>query len=234
MSLRRMMMAGGAGSPTDPNWANVSSLLHFDGTDGSTTLTDQKGKTWTAAGNAQIDTAQSKFGTASCLYDGSGDYIYGNGSTDFAFGSGDFTVELWVRPAALTGPHILFDFRPAGTNSGDYPYCYIDATNIVYNTNATDRIVAAHGISTGSWVHIALARASNVARVFVGGTQKGSGYTNAQSMLVGTNRPTFGATGGNTAGQFGFNGHHDDIRITKGVARYTANFTPPTAAFPDS
>ena len=72
-------------------------LLHMNGTDASTTFTDESGKTWTANGNAQIDTASYKFATGSGLFDGGGDYIDTPDNADFNFGSGDFTIDLQMR-----------------------------------------------------------------------------------------------------------------------------------------
>ena len=87
------------GPTNDPYWANVVLLLHMDGTDGSTTFTDSSSyaRAMTAAGNAQIDTAEFKFGTASGLFDGTGDSVQTPNGADFQF-LGDFTVEAWVRP----------------------------------------------------------------------------------------------------------------------------------------
>ncbi|MGQ3180207.1 MAG: hypothetical protein ACT6SC_21675, partial [Blastomonas fulva] len=85
----------------DPYFGNVVSLLHFNGTSGSTTFTDQKGRAWTGFGNAQITTAGSVFGGGALALDGNGDWIETATSTDFVF-AGDFTIECWLRLAAQT------------------------------------------------------------------------------------------------------------------------------------
>jgi hypothetical protein len=77
--------------------AYTKALLHMDGTDASTTFTDESGKTWTRSGDAQIDTDQYKFETASGKFDGSGDYVYTGDSADWDAGSGDYTVDYWAR-----------------------------------------------------------------------------------------------------------------------------------------
>jgi hypothetical protein len=77
---------------TDPSFASVSALLHFDGSDGSTTFTDVTGTIWTANGNAQIDTAQSVFGGASGLFDGTGDFITTPDATKFSLSNADFCI----------------------------------------------------------------------------------------------------------------------------------------------
>src|SRR3990172_8980810 len=79
------------------------SLLHGDGVDGSTTFTDEDGRIWTPSGNAQIDTAQKKFGTGSMLFDGTGDYISTPDSIDFFFGTENFTVDLQYLKNSLPG-----------------------------------------------------------------------------------------------------------------------------------
>ena len=89
---------------TDPNFANVSLLLHGNDTNGSTTITDSSPspKTVTAVGNAQISTAQSKFGGASIAFDGNGDWCQIANNVAFKFGSGNFTIEYWFYPTDLT------------------------------------------------------------------------------------------------------------------------------------
>jgi len=94
-------ISGGIGG----NASFTKLLLHCDAADASTTFTDSSaaGHNFTAAGNAQIDTAQFKFGTSSALFDGTGDYINdATGSSDFAFGTGDFAVDFWVRRENMT------------------------------------------------------------------------------------------------------------------------------------
>jgi hypothetical protein len=90
----------GAATPTDPNFADVSLLLHGDGANGSTTIIDSSPtpKTVTAFGNAQISTAQSKFGGASIALDGTGDYASTGNSSDLLMGSAVFTIECWFYP----------------------------------------------------------------------------------------------------------------------------------------
>src|SRR5512140_3292044 len=87
--------------PTVPGYAldddYTVSLLHMNGSDGSTVFWDESARLWTAAGNARIDTAQSKFGGASALFAGTGGYINTADSADWDTGPGDFTVDLWVR-----------------------------------------------------------------------------------------------------------------------------------------
>ena len=226
------MMAASAmrdGEPVpggDPHWANVVSLLHFDGEDGSTTFTDEKGKVWTPIGATQLDTAQVKFGSASASFSGS--YLDASASADFAFLTGDFTVEMFYRSTQFGGgggPTLM------DTRFGSY-----GAEVVIYNPNMTNDLIfhsggtraVATGLSNAVWIHIALSRMSGVTRFFVDGVQHGLDFPDARSYDGQVVR-----LGANYTGASSLTGHIDEFRITKGVARYTSNFTPPTAPFPN-
>lgn len=203
----------------------------MEGTDASTLFVDEPGNTWTANGNAQVDTAQKKFGSSSALFDGSGDYLSGANNADFAFGSGDFTIDFWVMPNvnSTTGGMALYDGRPLSTH-GAYITIYLDPTNhINFVTNGAYAITGTT-LSAGSWYHIALTRSGNATRLFVNGTQTGNTYTDTNSYINGANRPLIGNLGFNLTG-YGFNGWIDEFRITKGVARWASNFSPPTSPY---
>lgn len=227
----------------DPNFSSVVFLSHFDGTDGSTTITDVKGHTVTANGNAQIDTAQSKFGGASLLLDGTGDYVTSPDSADWQFPIGtDFTVEGWVRFAALTGNHVFCSQYENTTNMRSW--FFRRTTGDLLTFQAHPFTGASNGVTfnkvegswtpvVDTWYHVAYARASGTGRLYAAGVKiaedfEGSGVMDSNQPLV------FGAINSGGFTQF-LNGWLDDWRITKGVARYTgATYTVPTAAFPDS
>ena len=219
---------GAAGRNSDPYWANVVALLHFDGADGSTTFTDQTGKLWSAEGGAKISADAYAFGGAS-LYLPAGAQIKTTGSSDFAFGLGDFTIEGW------------FDPRKAGSGNGD---------GIFFSNgiNASDGITLALNNNYGLELRTSLSN-----RFYVPGTthiaSAGIAFLSisrvGSTVYVGVNGQvaSYSYDFGNTAfapeiviGQSGasYIGYIDDFRITKGVARYTANFTPPTAPFPSA
>lgn len=225
----RFRVAGGSGGGgADPNYASVMSLLHFDGADASTSFTDQIGHTWTASGNAQIDTAQSQFGGASLLLDGSGDWIDSSTSTTFYLPA-DFTIEFWIRPTGVSGLKYVFDFQD-GTTSGDRPSFYLNGSGfqfVIAGSLAVD--VASGAFTADTWHHVACVRSGSACRVFINGVQSGATGAKATAMIADRIR-----IGNNMGNNFPFAGHIDDFRLTKGVARYTANFTPPTAAFPNS
>lgn len=209
-------------------------LLHFDGADGATTALDvsHSNHVPVLVGNAQLDTAQAKFGVSSLLLDGSGDYLKLDGNSDFAFGTGDFTIEMWVRLATGLGNYIFFfDFRPASATDG-YPVLYMNTANkLMYSSGATDRITATTSLTTGVWHHLAVTRASGSTRMFLNGAQEGSTYTDSNNYSVGaTDKPYIGGYTV-TPASYSINGWSDEVRIMKGIAWWTANFTPPTAPY---
>ena len=206
-------------------------LLHLDGADGSTTITDSSiyAHSVTAGGNAQIDTAQAKF-NQSCLFDGTGDYLTNDGGADFAFSTGDFTIDFWVRFAGLPGANVtLYESRPSGTN-GAYPVLYKNASHqLIYFANSADQITSTTTFVVDTWYHIAVARSGTSTKMFISGTQEGSTYSDSTTYIIGTSRPAIGIAGDLSSNPL--NGWIDELRVSKGIARWTANFTPPTEAY---
>lgn len=217
----------------DPYYANVVSLLHFDGADGSTTFTDQTGKTWTAAGNAQIDTAQSQFGGASGLFDGAGDYISTPNHADWDFGSGDFTIECFVRRNSAALGHVVGKWSTS--NRGWVIFIKADGNaQFSYSTTGSNFIdaVGTIPIPLSTWVHVAAVRSGATVTVYVGGVQAVVHNIGASTIFNSTRVLEVGLE--NSIGYAPFDGWLDELRITKGVARYVTDFTPPVAAFPNS
>ena len=211
----------------DRYFSNVSLLLHGDGTNGSTTIVDSSPspKTVTPVGNAQISTAQSKFGGASIAFDGTGDYLNIASNAAFGFGTSNFTLEYFLK-SNLSGTQIHIDTRIANNNE-TAPELYSVGTNLFYYTNLVQVITGTNVLNVDTWHHIALSKSATSTRLFVDGQQVGSTYSDA--LDYGSARPLYiGATYQATGP---VNGYIDDLRITKGYARYTSNFTSPTSAF---
>jgi hypothetical protein len=188
----------------------------------------------TTVGSAQISTSVVKYGTGSIKFNGSTDYLVSNSATTdlYAFGSGDFTIEMWVRFSAITsGVYTLYDSRPSG-GQGAYASIALDqgTAKIYYYVSSGIRITGTTTIATATWYHVAISRSGTSTKLFINGTQEGSTYTDSTVYLNPSNRPIIGGSG--SFGEF-VNGYIDDLRITKGYARYTSNFTPPTAALPN-
>ena len=220
--------------PGDASYASVSVLLHGDGTNGSTTITDNgpAARTFTAGGNAQISTTQSKWGGASIKLDGTGDYVQCPASTDFAL-PGDFTIEFWAWKSAngsgnydtalttdTTNGYVINAWQVELSASRGLVLIVGGATIFTYATNPND----------SAWHHWALSRTGSALTAYKDGTQVYSG-TYSGSMLA---DGAFGVGGSAVSTTYPFNGYIDDARVTKGVGRYPAAFTAPTAAFPDS
>jgi hypothetical protein len=175
-------------------------------------------------GNAQISTTQSKFGGSSIAFDGSGDYLRAFSSTLYDFGTGDFTIEFWSyfnNTSDSGGLGVGVITNPTGTYATIYSSTNGGTTLTFYNGSA----IVSGTIATSTWQHIAVTRYGSTARMFVNGIQTGSA---THSSAVNFSNPFIGSQ---TASGGYMNGYIDDLRITKGIARYTSNFTPPTTAF---
>ena len=183
-----------------------------------------------SVGDAKLSTAITKFGGSSMYFDGTGDYLTSNSATTdlYAFGSGDFTIEMWLYLNSVSGTQIFYDQRPLA--GGVYPTLYMSGSTLYYYTNVANRITGST-LSTSQWYHIAVSRSGTSTKLFVNGTQSGSTYTDTNVYLNSALRPFIGGDGTNL-GTNGLNGYIDDLRVTKGYARYTSNFTAPTSAFP--
>jgi hypothetical protein len=198
----------------------------MDGANGSTTITDATGlHSFTVSGNTNISTAQSKFGGASVYLDGSGDWINGDGSSDFTFGTGDFTIDFWFRMETASAYNTLIDFRSPTSVA---KICLFNQSNGVlqYYSNNALRISGFTGIQNGQWYHVAIVRSSNVTKLYLNGSQEGSQYNDTENHTILPSKPWIG-NGFNEASPF--KGHIDEFRIVKGRALWTSNFTPPTA-----
>lgn len=227
---QRVQFEGGPLRPFDAYFASVELLLHCNGSDASTTFTDNSKNafTMTVGGNAQIDTAESKFGGASALFDGVGDYLSVAHATAFDF-SGDYTIEFFMRRVAQvnTGNWCVTDFR-GGVDGG--PNFYLDTSNRL-NVYVNGTVLQTSALTSGQWYHIALCRVGSTHRLFVDGTSVASVVDTVSFNTVGVSIACF-YTLQDTGGNFKFKGHIDEYRVTKGIGRYSANFSAPTAPFP--
>ena len=224
-------------TPADPVIARDSytkSLLHMNGTNGSTTFTDETGKVWTAHGNAQISTAQSKFGGSSGLFDGTGDYIDTPDHEDFNVGSGDFTGDCWIYPTDAANVGYIFGqtntsgYCPAGLlfNAGHLMYA-ISTTGTGWL--ATD--VGTTEVTINTWHHVAFVRNGSVFTVCLDGVQELT-YTSSATLYDSTDTFKIGRSD-YAPGLYYFNGYIAEFRFSKGIARYTTDFAVPTSPYTD-
>ena len=182
------------------------------------------GKNGVIAGDAQVDTAQFKFGTASLLTDGVDDHVVFPTDSDFGFGTTNFAIECFIRPAAVSGVQTFIDFRNASATD-TAPVLYLDGTTLHYKVGNTSQI-SGGTLSTNTWYHVAVARFGGTTRLFLDGTQLGT-YTDNNDY--GVTKPM--VLGGDYVGSDEFGGHIDEVRVSKNSARYTGSFTAPTSPF---
>ena len=223
----------------DSNFDKVELLLPFDGANDATSTTDESDSNHTVTfnGSADISTAQSKFGGSS-LYVGGGsnDWVNIAGSTDFNFGTDDFTIECWIY---RNGTSYGFVFETRGgedTSSTDGIGLYMGSggnNEIGVAVNRSNVILINQDHQTNDqWQHFAVVREGSTMTLYIDGTARGTG---SNSTDFDRSRPfRLGNFHGSSSGGYQFPGYIDDFRVTKGLARYTSNFTPPSAAHPTS
>lgn len=224
----------------DPNWTNVSLLLGAEHANGAQRFIDDgpgSFRTSSVTGNAQVDTAQKKFGLSSIKFDGSGDSIRYGHSSAFSVASGDFTIECWVRMAAETGGvnKVIASKRPSVGNAQEWTFGIQSAGPMFFQMWSSDgtlvaSIVGSTALEVGEWHHLAVTRDGSTVRIFLDGVLEGSTTQSASPGASNTDL-VIGLDPSPVGSGRDFNGWLDEFRISR-VARYTANFTPPAAAFP--
>ena len=181
-------------------------------------------KNATMVGSVSVQTDRGRFSTNGAefnhpLYDSATAYIDISPTNEFAFGTGDFTIECWFRPTTTSGTYYIFDLRPNGVD-GPYPAVYISGTRLYYYANGANQIsLAINSVTSGSGIyyHLALCRRNGVTTLYLRGNAVGS-ITDGTNYLAGGCR-----LGGTTAGTFFYNGFMDNFRISP-VARYRSSF----------
>jgi len=220
-------------------------LLHMDGTNGSTTFIDNSSNafTVTALADAKISTTQSRFGGASAAFDGTGDALSLADSEAWNLGGGSFTIECWLYTTSTAASFGIASQRGTATSNHAWSFLWSFASAAMqFRYTATGTAEIARNWpwtpSVNTWYHVAVSRNSptNEWRFFVDGVQVGTPQINSNTIFNAAKPLLIGAVNNSTtttSPSSVLNGYIDDFRLTKGVARYTANFTPPAAAFPD-
>ena len=222
----------------------ASLLLHCDGSNGGTTFTDSS--YWQlpviVGGATHTDTAVKKFGTASAQFDGTtgNDYLEFATASGFGLGTGDWTIDWWVRSpnwSAGAGYGYHFDMR-GGVNSLGSPYVFTDTGNNnrlgfgpgTGGTKCSSNVDMVNDV----WYHIAVVKYNNVTKMYTDGVTGASGtypteYADTTDYKT-TNPLRIGDTS-HDGDAYALNGYIDEFRVTKGIARWTANFTPDTSPY---
>jgi YD repeat-containing protein len=235
-------------STGDPNFDKVSLLLHGDGANGSMSITDSgpSPRVVNVVGGAQISTAQAKFGQ-SILFSGAS-YLSAPDTASSALGNGDFTIEAWVHPTAALGIYGGTRFAVIASKDGaagrswwfrlhgdtttitNIQIAYTaDGSNFVSSTGS---VSGASSIPLNQWTHIAATRGGGFLRTFVNGILVSQSASTSAIQNTATPVTIGGQVWPNAEAYFP--GYIDDVRLTKGLARYTATFTPPVQTFPNT
>ena len=215
--------------PTAPLTAITNTSLLLNGTNVGIIDKSQSAQTLTLNGDVKSSTTQTKYLSSSMYFDGTGDYI---DLPDFVsdYGSKDFTVEVWIYPTAVGTRHNFGDFNSAGQNASSSLVFKFDNDKAKWwiQTTTYNSITSAASISANVWTHIALVRNGSTITQYINGNSDGTFNVGSASINQSSIVYTLG-TGGDYQSDF-YQGYMSDFRVTKGLARYTANFTPPTAA----
>lgn len=210
---------------SDPHWDNVVALLHFDGD-----FSDLKGGTWVASGaSATIDTSIIKFGTGSLKAVGGSSL----NATIPSLGTDDFTIEFNIYPLLVNGSWQRYFAIGGFTKPGSFYMLNVGASNpprVLIGMNSNFNL-SSQGPETTlnmlAWNHVAVTRENGTMRIFINGLLR----ENITWPTFDINE-TFAQINDEVVdGSNAFNAHYDELRITKGVARYTENFTPPDSPF---
>jgi hypothetical protein len=217
-------------------------LLHMNGADAGTTFTDESGKSWTANGNTQLDTGVASplaNGDAVGLFDGTGDYLSAADSADWQLDGGsdsnEWTIDFWVRFNGDPGTAIMGFIQQRVDNDNFWDFILTNNTlNILVRSGGVNTVNLnnAWNPAGSTWYHVAIVKQGTTGYLmFVDGTQIGTTQTDTSTM------PNFagGITIGRRVNASGvaqeLNGWLDEFRISKGVARWTANFTTPKVEY---
>jgi hypothetical protein len=208
--------------------AYTTLLLHFDGAAGTSfaSWTEDTGKSVTIYGNTVISNAQSKFGGYSGYFDGTGDYLTVAASTDFAFGTGDFTIECWYYPVSRVNSYPIIFGACDGNWAANtwyisdrhtyYPTQFFFTMFNGYGGANQVALLSASTVTNNTWYHLAVTRKSNIWTLFVNGVAEATA-TSSLAIDAGSAAPLY--IGGTTLGNsWGVNGYIDEFRILKGVA----------------
>ena len=213
----------------DVYFQKVKLLLPFDGSNAATTTNDESNSTHsvTFAGGAQISTAESKFGGSSLYLNGdSGTKLTISQSSDFDFGTGDFTIEFWIKTSLSNNDSQSRRVISFGDNNATRIQIFLSSDGIDFYDTSSVKVDGDIDVADGNWHHVAFTRSGTSLKGFVDGVQSGStatnstDYDNAAALTIGA----YASTGlGRVVGYL------EDLRITKGLARYTSAFTAPTS-----
>jgi len=204
-------------------------LLHFTGTDNSTTFTDSSGtsKAITPSGDTKIINL-AKFGTGAGYFDGTGDYLSALDSDDWNFGSGDFTIDFWIKFTDPSAVQIIFSQFINASNRFEIYVASGELNLSIQSGGALVELYPAMAAVANTWYHVAVVRNGSSFQLYKNGSALGSPATYAGSC---PDLATSLYVGIRTGSTYPLGGYIDELRVSKGIARWTAPFVPPTAPY---
>jgi len=216
--------------PTAPLTAVTNTKLLVQSTDAGIIDKAQVAQQIKLVGDVKSSTTQNKFLTSSIKFDDNGDYIIVKPGREWAFGTGDFTVEYWIYYNAIGSYDYVYDGRNSSQTTGAWSVAHGygggNATILQWASGGSVILTAASNPSTSQWVHVAFCRSGSTLKLFYDGTENQSATDNTNYS---TNL-THSYFGCRHSIEHYLNAYLSDFRVTKGLARYTSNFTAPTAA----
>lgn len=237
------LKSNSSSSELDSYFSNVSLLMHCDGTNNSIVFNDVRGNTITSYGSPVISTAQSKFNESSL-------YLNGNSGLIVSFNqtlqlSNEFTIEAWLYFISNLGSQTIASQWQAGSSGSAWMFYIANGALNLYIYNE-QYFSSSTTLLNNQWYHVAVTRdSSNTCRFFIDGVMQTNCFFSSSSngyrnISVGDNYTIPQGQNGNlnigigctSDGSNRFNGYLDDIRITKGIARYVNSFATPTLPFP--
>jgi hypothetical protein len=197
-------------------------LLHMDGPQDSNTFIDDSGKNWSTFNHAKITRTDQIIGIGSGVFDGTDDYITSPDNSDFDFGTGNWTVDFWIKLNGSKAEGLLSTRAQNGTGW----LMDLDATRHVrYIWNSIAKITSSDAVTDATWTHIALVRNANTITLYINGSSEGTDNctgdqinSNGVGLAIGRNYANYTS--------IYFIGGMDEMRISKGIARWTEAFTP--------
>ena len=219
--LSRFSATGGGG---DPYWSSVKTLVVGNGTVGSTTFTDQSSNNFSISNNGSVTVgSNSKYGSGSMLFSASNYLSIASGSAVNP-NTGNFTIEMWIYPTSYNNYNYLY---LTSSLFGGLLISLFEGTLLLRAYYDKNLLSSSTVPPLNTWSYITVTRSDSTARIFLNGTIIASG-TVTYNFVSGTSSYICGSPIEGVR----FNGNVYDLRITNGIARYTSNFTPPTAPLP--
>lgn len=230
--------------PADNSYASVSTLLHFNGGNAAAIVDNgPRPKTYTQIGNAATTTARALFGDSSLGMDGTGDGLSTPYDADFHLGNGEFTIEAAVWLNSAGSDSLICSLWKSGALSWIFGVDTSRRLTHYWSTNGSSGVFtgisATNAVPTGQWTQLALVRSISggfqLLEMYVDGTRVVSQTTSTITYFDPSSAGAKFVIGGHDGNPLFPAGNIDEVRITKGVARYTgASYTPAGAQYPDA